>query len=367
MTDKKKRDINAELLRVLAMILIVSGHYIYTGVKKTMDPSLFDVKDGFIESLNYVTMELLWLLAGIGVDCFVMITGYYMIGKETMRWGGALKTWAQTLFYSSTLFIVGALCFNQPATLEMAARAFLPINQKCYWFVTSYVGLLFIAPFLSRLANTLTQRQYQWLLAVMFLLTFQFLYGKAYLQDTPLGVMTFMFLTAGYVRKYSLPDWWRRHTGRVVLLVWALLFLVAAGKQAAVMLWTGNSVLRLTATSNSGLTYFLALAVFVWFVYHKPFSGKILLLAARLSPYCFGVYLIHQHFYVNYPLWSFAVNTYHEPVPMLLHCILWAAAVFLACCLIDWLRAWLFKVAGIDRGIARLSSKIEAVAGKHGI
>lgn len=42
---KEKRNVNLEVLRVLAMFLIVAGHYVWTGVKQVMPSGYLDVND----------------------------------------------------------------------------------------------------------------------------------------------------------------------------------------------------------------------------------------------------------------------------------------------------------------------------------
>lgn len=303
-------------------------------------------------------MQLMWLIASIGVDCFVMITGYFMIERIEMRWRGVLKTWMLTLFYTVSIFLIGVTAFQQPSSSDFVLKAFLPIHQEAYWFVTQYIGLLFLAPFFARVANGLTQRQYQWLLCVLFVFSFTFLYGTIYLRNMHLGLFVFLFFTAGYIRKYSVPEWWKHHTGLVVFGVWALLFAAATSVNLFHYLKTGDSNFKLYATENNGPVFFLALSVFVWFVCHKPFTSRMMKWIARLGTYTFGVYLIHQHFFVNDPLWTYAANTYTMNIPMLVHCLLWTTLVFSVCVLLDMLRSRLFSVLHIDNALESLACKL---------
>lgn len=354
---QKERNINMEMLRVVAMFLIVVGHYMWMAVKNVMDPSILNVKS-LMGGINYVTMDLLFLMASIGVDCFVMITGYFMIDNTEMRWRGVLKTWVQTLFYAVVIFAIGVVAFGQPTTTEHVLAAFFPIHQETYWFATHYIGLLFLAPFLARLASLLTQRQYQWLLCVTFVFSFTYFYGTVYMRDMHMELFVFIFFVAGYIRKYSVPEWWRRHTGWVVLAVWALLFVAGTGVNVMRYLKTGNADFKPYATDNNGPVFFLALSVFVWFVYHKPFSNRLVKMTAHLGIYTFGVYLIHQHFFINAPLWAFAANTYTMSVPLVCHCLFWTTLVFLVCVFLDMLRSLLFRFLHIDSMLDSLARKL---------
>lgn len=347
-----------EVLRVLAMFLIVAGHYVWTAVKQVMEPSVLCVNKSLIGGGNYVTMEFLWLIASIGVDCFVMITGYFMIEKKEMRWRGVLKTWVQTLFYTAGIFLMGVAAFDEPLSLDLVLKSFLPIHHETYWFVSHYIALLFLAPFFARVASGLTQRQYLWLLSVLFVFCFTLLYGTVFLRNMHLGLFVFLFFVAGYLRKYGVPEWWKRHTGRMVLGVWVLLFVAATSVNLLHYWQTGDANFKLYATENNGPVFFLALAVFVWFVCHKPFTGSVMRWTARLGGCTFGVYLIHQHFFINDTLWTFVANTYTMQMPMLVHCLLWSAAIFAVCALIDTLRAHLFRLLHIDNALDKLAGRL---------
>lgn len=356
--EQGKRNVNMEVLRVVAMFLIVAGHYIYTGVRHVMDPTMLNVTNGVLGGVNYVTLELLCLIAAVGVDCFVMISGYFLIEKAEMRWRGLLKTWVQTLFYSVVIFLIGIAIAPSAFSLELLLKTLFPIHQVSYWFVTYYIGLLFLAPFLARLAACLTKRQYQWLLAVLFVFCFIYLYGTVYLYNMHLGLFVFLFFVAGYIRKYSVPEWWRRHAGWIVMAVWATLFLMLTAVNVIQYLRTGIANFRLYSTDNNGPLFFLALSVFVWFVCHKPFTQRLVVWSARLGVYTFGVYLIHQHFFVNDPLWTYAIHTYTMQMPLLLHCLLWSGLVFAACIVIDVLRARLFWLLGVDHAIDAIVARL---------
>lgn len=343
----KERKINMEVLRVAAMFLIVGGHYIWLALKNVMAPSILNVKS-IMGGVNYVTIDLFFLMTGIGVDCFVMITGYFMIENTEMRWRGMLKTWVLTLFYAIVIYLVGIIAFGQPASTDSVLLVFFPIHQEAYWFVTLYIGLLFFAPFLARLANILTQRQYQWLLCVLFVFSFSYLYGRVYMRDIQMLLFVFLFFVAGYIRKYSVPEWWKRNAGCVVLVVWILLFIAGTGVNVLRYLNTGNANFKPYATESNGPVFFLALSIFVWFVYHKPFSNRLLKMTAHLGTYTFGVYLIHQHFFISAPLWAYVANTYTMRMPVVLHCLLWTAIVFIACVFLDMWRSLFFRIIHID-------------------
>ena len=71
----------------------------------------------------------------------------------------------------------------------------LIIRNNTYWFVTQYTALLFLSPFLSKLALSLTKKN-QLLLLVLFIinvsLNFRFSYGDIY--SSPVNISYFILL-----------------------------------------------------------------------------------------------------------------------------------------------------------------------------
>lgn len=357
----QKRNANMEVLRVLAMFLIVAGHYVWTGVKQVAPPNVLNVNECLMGGVNYASMELLWVIACIGVDCFVMLTGYFMIDKTEMRWGGAIRTWLQTLFYSTGITAITALIFGVPVSSADLLRSILPIHQTTYWFVSQYLALLFLAPFFARLACSLNKRQYEWLLAVLFVFSFTLLYGTVYLKNMHLGFMVFVFFVAGYVRRYGVNVWWQHHAGLVVLALWLGLAIMATVVNVWRWMRGGSTNFELLCTENNGPVFFLALAVFVWFTVQKPWTSRILKSIASMGKYTFGVYLIHQHFLVDKPLWTAVLNTYNIDCPMLIHCLFWAIIVFLACIGIDFIRVRIFHILGIHAFTAKFATHLPII------
>ena len=48
--------------------------------------------------------------------------------------------------------------------------AVFPVLSCEYWFVTMYVGMIVLSPFLNKLLTGLTQRQFRLLLGILFVL-----------------------------------------------------------------------------------------------------------------------------------------------------------------------------------------------------
>ncbi len=95
--NNKFRQSNIELLRIIAMFLIIAHHYA--------------IHSGFNFSTTAITINRLWVqflqIGGkIGVNVFILIFGYFLIYSKTIKTTKILKLWGTVLFYSYTFLIL---------------------------------------------------------------------------------------------------------------------------------------------------------------------------------------------------------------------------------------------------------------------
>ena len=348
---KGNRLVNFELLRILAMFLVIVGHYIFHGLKTNDNYIYWDVSTVW-GGVNYVLIELTYIIACIAVNCYVLITGYFCINKTEFRWNGIIKTIIATLFYSIA-FLALAWLFGKDVTPSTIMDALLPIHQEQYWFVTAYVGLMLIAPFLARLATILNKKQYQILLALLFVLSFEYLYGRVYAGLRSILFFSFLFLIAGYVKLYGVPHKWKENKGVIVLFIWFVLFGIATLTN---IIFCPKERFLLRSSSNDCMILFLSVAVFVYFTYTN-ISNKPLIMLSKISPFVFGVYLVHDNPIYRKDLWA-AVIPEHTVLPIAIYCLLVALIIFFIGVGVDFIRQLLFKVVGINSFGERLASKL---------
>ena len=92
------RDSNFELFRIVLMFLIVSHHYVVnSGISQFYD---FNNITG-----NMIFLQLFGFAGKIGINCFVFITGYFMI-KSQFKFEKLLKLYLEIKFYRWILYII---------------------------------------------------------------------------------------------------------------------------------------------------------------------------------------------------------------------------------------------------------------------
>ena len=353
-SQKKDKLNNIEILRILSMFLVVVSHSIYHGYMTNENIREYYQFNSALGVFNWTTMEALYVISCVAVNCFVMISGYFLIDKVKHRWNGILRIWVQTVFYC-ICFLIVAIYLGEEVGPKDIIFSILPIYGGRYWFVSCYIGLMLIAPFLSLVAMSIDKRQYQIMLLILFILNFQLLYGSVYGGFNTIMWFSFIYLMAGYIKIFDIPFFGKEHKGLVLLLCWAALVILAFIYNLA----QRGGQISLVSTAYHGPVFFLSLAIFVYFVYTK-IENRIAHIVVKVAPYTFGVYLIHDNTLVREWLWrSFIPDTFSYP--MFIYSMVLAVAIFVACLIIDFLRSKLFVRFRIDTLIQNLSKRLPSL------
>jgi surface polysaccharide O-acyltransferase-like enzyme len=204
------RNTSLDLMRIVCMFMVLSLHYFGEG--------------GILESADRTTFNA--FLAGImvvlcrgAVNCFYMNSGYFLPTQEenartrkTIRFPdsfkGAITLYKQVWIYSILVFVV-AIVFNISAfSLEGLARAVLPILGNQYWFVTVFILITLLRPFLMRLTTSLMDKEVLIITCLLFFFdSVQAVFGVNVLNESGNGflhALTMVFL-GHLIRRNCLP------------------------------------------------------------------------------------------------------------------------------------------------------------------
>ena len=135
-----KRQANFEVLRVVAMAMIVTLHFLQRG----------GILVPLYEEINIVNTTG-WMIKSfciVAANCYVLIAGYFLVEAE-WKCKKLLTLVSQILFYSILIPVVCMLLgignVRQWSIYEWIT-AVLPLQMDHYWFATSYVLLFMLIP-----------------------------------------------------------------------------------------------------------------------------------------------------------------------------------------------------------------------------
>lgn len=197
---RKSRQANFELLRIFAMVLIVTQHFVGATGLLEQPSGIMLYAARFMYSFTYCC-----------VDIFVLITGFFY-RKENSPSGISLAKpaekgsllWLKLIFYSWLVFFVAVVCLHQKPSANLIVETAIPFTCKAYWFFSAYILLLFIQPFLDKLINKITTKEH--LIAVGLILLFVCLpstfFPYNWLADTLEGFSIFWFVCLYFIGAY---------------------------------------------------------------------------------------------------------------------------------------------------------------------
>ncbi len=213
-TKPTERLSNFELLRIIAILGIVLMHGIGCAARTTNE-------------LNTVALIAINAVGNMGVTLFVIISGYFGIRFRTSRLVGM---WLMVLLYSILSTASRLYLGTAELTFDTLVTTLTPISSNLWWFMTCYIVLYCLSPFIDKMLAALNRRQTVTLIAVMtffFILVPTFLFrtitNEPYGKSLPNFFLA--YLIGRYIALYGIPAWLARHKGKVFAACTLLIFL----------------------------------------------------------------------------------------------------------------------------------------------
>lgn len=330
------RQSNFELLRIIAMIGVIAHHFAYHG--------------GFDFSMENISINRLWiqfiLMGGkIGVNIFVLISGYFLIifsGGKTKK---VLRLWLEIFTYSILIFAVFIFLGLEPFEIKEFIERFFPITYSRWGFASTYFMLFFISPYISMALKGLSKKEYQQLLVLLTICwciipTFM----RSVYQSNNLLWYVYLYCIAGYFRLY--PNKFKLSgkkyiLGAMTLIILNFLIVVALDIVGIKFSFFGERAVILY-DMQSLPTLLISILMVLGFSKIEIGYKKIINIVASAT---FGVYLIHDDGYVRSFLWKtlFKNAMFADDMILIPYSIVIIGTVFLVCTLIELIRIYLFE------------------------
>ena len=354
-----KRQTGIELLRIVAMLMIVLMHFLsHSG--NLLEP-------GTPFSLSAATGTILENLCLGAVNAYVFISGYYG-SRGNYKPSKAVRFLCQIWFYSLLIPLV-LMLFHQHTKFQEgiygAIYYLFPIETEHYWFATSFLMLMLFSPFLNAVVKFLSHKKFQIALVGLFVLfsgiksicPVAFGFDK-YGYDLPWFL--FVYLFAAYAGKYD-------SQGVLATLKEnrkkaAALFLLSAGLGMVIqflMRDLGQFIPALEGTCNYYYTvpyHYNAMNVFagsigLFYLFQSIGikEGKFAEGIRKLSGLSFGVYLLHEHIDIREQWYGWLkgiINKGNQSgiLYFFIELIFCVTVVFVAGILVDFLRRCIFRL-----------------------
>ena len=321
------------------MILIIAHHYVVnSGINL-----LFDFGD---VNANMVFLQFFGFAGKIGINCFLLITGYFMCRQEA-KLSKFLKLYLEIKLYKFIFYGLFLYMGLEALSLEGFISNVFNIghNQGSSSFAAVFVGLYLLSPFINRLLCHLSERNLRILLCVLLVLhtacsTFFFA------STENLGWYITVYLIGSYIRLYPKKVFssrllWPLASLGLVLVAWVSIIVVDfVGPYVGF-----DSYYHMVVGSDKLFAIAIAICLFFSFMNMRMGYHKIV---NTISATTFGVLLIHANSdTMRTFLWQIVFKVPQQYTlltgQLVLHAISTVSIVYVVCVLIDLVRIQLLE------------------------
>ena len=311
------------------MLLIVAHHFV-------VNSGVLDVMYKTPMSANSIFLFLFGAWGKTGINCFMLITGYFMC-KSNITLKKYVKLISEVLFYNiviSLLFLVFGI-----GSIKDALEGLLIIrNVNGGNFIACFLVFYLFIPFLNILLHNINQKQHQYLICVLaFLYVFLGTVPKLSVVMNYVSWFSFLYIVAAYVRLHSVKS---RKWG-----LWTVFFILTAILSIVACLYLGDlldkqNAYRFVSDSNTFLAFAIGFCSFMLFKDLKIKQSRAINIIGGST---FGVLCIHANSdTMRKWLWGTVLNVkgaYSLPFGnLVLFSILSVLGVFAICSIIEVIR-----------------------------
>ncbi len=338
-SQKAVRNSSLELLRIISMLGIVLIHYFRHGMNPNDD----------IITTNRIIYELFSFIGRFGVICFVMITGYFMVNSK-IKIRSLVKLVLEVIFFSMAITIISMAICIEPFSIKTLIKSCFPIMFRQYWFISVYVALYILIPFINILVYNLNKRQHLILISILICIfsIIPMFTGQRWETTTDfyqnLGLFITIYFIAAYVKLY--PNKYFNNiklniiiTVVMQIVVWSLIIII---------MQFGNKIgikdTQYFNDFNSPIVLIQSISIFLIFKNIDIKSSKFI---NSIGKSTLAVYLIHEHPIIYPIIWKdiFKSEVYYNSSTMLflLNILLSVGIVFIVSIVIDKIRIVLIE------------------------
>lgn len=337
----KERDSNIELLRVVSTLFILIVHCNGWFLQEWGHITTWSAGEGMLVGL---TRSIIQSVTCIGVDVFILISGFYSIKPKLKSIINLFTILA--FFYIGTYLLDVFVCDVTFTWRTLIAN--LCVFSRENWFIQCYIFLILLSPILNAFVENYSQKML--LIYILIFLACAFYFGNIHNStyfyfNGGYSVTTFIliYLVGRYLRLYGMNYCITISMNKTLLFyilsVSAIVFVRFISKNEAQWL-----------NYNSPLIILSALLFFVLFT-KLSFRSKMV---NKLGTSCLSVYILHTcspiiNWFAEYDVYIFTHFSFPLYLLMMLGCCL---IMFIVAILLDKIR--LLIISPILRVIDKL-------------
>lgn len=330
-TTKMTRDSNIELLRIVSMLMILTLHSRFEYIQASYD--------GIIDA-NHICKFLFEALSIVGVNLFVLISGYFGI---QLKLKGIINLLWQIIYIAAICIIIRygiSLYSGIPLTFNL--KWLFPVTN-IVWFVPCYIMLMLFSPVFNAFIEKTATRYLIIYTTALYIISFYWTYiwinkiggfgGYSW------GWFIILYITGSIIKRmnenHCLPS--KRKSIFGYLIATGLLVFIAF-IQSITPISRGRDLMW---DYSNPIIYFSSISLFVFFITPPQMgTSKVINWLAKSA---FAVLLLHMSFFSEYHTICKIIYNAFDGVGCILMTFIAICVVYLSVTIIDQPRQFLYK------------------------
>lgn len=375
--NKPARNSAIELLRIVAMLIIIAFHgHMHSWLDKLDLQQVPEVVTNNMYNANILFSYFVGWGGDLGNTIFILITGYFMINRK-VNYPKLILLLVTMLFYSWLIFIMVYVFMPQiyvTFTSKEILKGIAPILFGENWFVSCYIIFFCFVPYLNGFLKSLDKNKYLLLLLMVFVffVLLPTVKIKTYFNSAEIVYFAFVYAIGVYIRLYfkdKINNEYHNKYRNICLLI-LLLTLISISTLEIIGIVTNKVVfIKQSQYFVKLFSIPLAVAMFLSFATMKPFFNRYVNIVAGTV---LGVYLIHENIFLRRIIWDYILPNvdYIMSNWYVLFYIVKIVSVFIVGSVIDLLRKRYIEplmVSIIDKKFGVVSEYIKIKVNKFNI
>ncbi|MBE6788587.1 MAG: acyltransferase [Ruminococcaceae bacterium] len=335
----KARESSLELFRIITMLVIVAHHYVVnSGISSQM------ITAANATDLNSLFCLLFGWGGKTGINCFLLITGYFMC-RSNITLKKFLKLFLSISFYNVVIYFVFFIGGYSDFSAKELLLRIIPLNGIGESFFSTFLVFYLFIPFLNILIKGMNERQHLSLIGIclLFFSVVQTLLkvanGVRYI-----GWFMVLYFIASYFRIYPKPIFSKTSVWGIATVISLLLSWGSVVVGAYTFKNTGTPMQYFyVSDSNKILALVTAVSAFLFF---KNLKMKYIPVINVVASSAFGVLMIHANSNnMRKWLWSDTLKNTQmfSSDKLIVHAVVSVLGVYVVCTVIDLLRIYLLE------------------------
>jgi len=346
---KKIKSSNFELLRIIAIIMIIAHHYCLHGIF-----NYWHINSTLITYLNNIIVSIVSMGGKLGVDIFVLITGYFMI-TSSCKFAKVAKLYLTTFIYSILLLIIAYIYGEHHVPSKILNSSLFPFGGNAYWFITTYLMLYVLIPYLNKFILTTKKSMLNsFLIVTTCLWAIIPTFTTANYCFSALAWFIYLYFIGASIRLKSFGNIFNNKELFKKLFIISCIVLVSYAflkcAKSEVDLWKMVKIAQMQSICIVSIAIYL-------FHYFKDLKIKHNNFINLISTSVLGIYLFHDNNLVRPFLWQKIIHpsTVMDKPYMFLHLVMVVAIIFVIGVIVDKFITLIFK-KHIDKIINALNN-----------